>query len=295
MGLIRGGLFIFVSILLFISIIVGGVLLILSLSLNYDNVNTHAKEIIKQGNINENNIEQNINVDYPSMLSKCENASTISYSSGDYDLDIPCSIVNESSQAVVDYGIDMATKEFYYKKYDCNLFDCMDKSPNSAFVLISKHAKSYWINKFFISLLVSLILLTGLFFLAHKKNNFFIFSGLILILSGFILINVEAILFPVIKSAIGISSEQSELLLPGMIDSFIGLFFSQSWFVFWIYFIIGLIFVITGILIKLWNVSYGLSKFFGIWKTANTTSKVKALEKELDEAEDEIKKIKKKK
>ena len=56
MGLIRGGLFIFVSILLFISIIVGGVLLILSLSLNYDNVNTHAKEIIKQGNINENNI-----------------------------------------------------------------------------------------------------------------------------------------------------------------------------------------------------------------------------------------------
>ncbi|PIN89053.1 hypothetical protein COU57_06735 [Candidatus Pacearchaeota archaeon CG10_big_fil_rev_8_21_14_0_10_32_14] len=295
MGLIRGGLFIFVSILLFVTLIVGGVFLILSLSLSYDNVNVHAKEIIKQQNMTGNDIPQLVEVNYPSMKEKCVNSSSASLSNENFNYTIPCSVVNESSAAVVDYGIDLETKEIYYKKYDCGLFDCINGSSSGALSLVSKQAKSYWTNKFIIMLLFSLVLSCGLFFLAHKKNNFFIFSGIIFIFSGFVLLNIQAILIPVIKSAVGISSEQMNSLPSGLLDSVIRLFFNKSAMVFWIYLILGLILLISGIFLKLWNFSYGISKFFRIGRQENTTRKVTEIEQELNDAEDEIKRIKKKK
>ncbi len=294
MGIIRGGLFIFVCILLFISLIVGGVFLILSLSLSYENVNSNFKEILKNQKISDSGVETMIEEVYPSMIESCANSEFIEYADSNINITIPCSVVNQGSPAVIDYGYDAVTKEVYYRQYECKFFDCFD-NPNGSLVIISNHGRTYWLNKFFISSIIILIILLILFFLAHKKYNFFIFSGIVFILSSFVLLNIQKFLIPIIKTTLNISTQQLNQLGEVSLDTILNLFFAKSPSVFIMFFIVGIIFIVIGVLIRLWILSYGVSKFFGIGKNSNSANKkIKELEKKVSEDKKDIKEIKKK-
>ena len=99
MGLIRGGLLVIASVLLFLLFLAGNLFFAFNLSLDYNNVQTELKPIITDI-VEKNNLRQNINQEFWVMESYCQNNSEYVFSnenSGDFNyvFSIPCDVVSQ--------------------------------------------------------------------------------------------------------------------------------------------------------------------------------------------------------
>ena len=228
MGIIRGGLLFFAGILFLISLLVGNILLTMILSLSYENVKIEFADVVKK------NVDVNFNQNFLKMQTDCQNRSEYILNLNVYDqssISVPCSVVSQGQDSVINYVVEDILNESYYKKYDCKLFDCPSEK-NAPFVYVSEHSKNYWKNWFYYSLLASLILIILIFLLIENKRGIFIDVGGLIIFSSLPLLFLNWIVSNF---------------------NFADILFSKAKIVFWMVFIIGLILVSIGIALKFWN------------------------------------------
>ncbi len=249
MGFIRGGLLIVVCIILFIVLLLGNVFFVLSSSLKYGNVQKELGPVLKdftEGQLNiieeDFNLEEEMEEAQKFMEEHCQNESSYVFAEGGYTFVIPCEIldeIEESPSAIVEQGIENIIEQIYYDDYDCNFWDCFETTELPLF-LVSEKAKNYWQEKFYLTLIVFVVLVVLIFFLTGNKQNTPVIVGSLLVLSSLPLLKLEKIIGSVVK-------DSSYL-------SFVGVFFSKINTVFWIVFIVGLIILGAGISLRLLHI-----------------------------------------
>jgi len=255
MGLIRGGLLFIVSVLLFFSLLTLNSFLTVSSSLQYENVQEQLVPVVQDItnhssnnpfldslNLSEFDLSQIISENQDSIREYCENYSDYVFAFEDYALTLPCDKLNEANQTsevIINEAINSFIEQVYYKDYSCGFWDCFDKK-SFPFFLISEKAKDYWKGKFYLSLIVSLILIMLVFFLLEKKLNLPILVGVLLALSALPLVKLGAILSKFIDYPVIV---------------LFNIFFSQAQRTFWISFFIGIFLVAGGIALRFVNSS----------------------------------------
>ena len=256
MGVFRSFALIIVAVLLFISFLGLGTFATLDSSLDYNVVSSQVK-IILNDSVNFTLISN-----YEDILNtSCLNSTIYNYSDGDYSFAIPCEVIANGTDAIIDYELDVLINESYYKDYNCSFFDCF-KETNSPLFLISYHTQDYFNTKFYRFLFFSIILSGLVFILIDKKINFPFTIGLLLILSFIpvsLLDSIGTFLFKLILSSAkfavsGISSLD--------LKSFCLIFFTQSNSVFLTGLSIGLILIAITFFLKLFKVGFKVGKLF---------------------------------
>ncbi|MCK5150063.1 hypothetical protein KAJ87_04020 [Candidatus Pacearchaeota archaeon] len=268
MGVIRSILLVFVSVLFFVSLLAGGLFLTLSLSLDYDNVKTGISSTVQELDINGMTISKIMEDAYPLMEIYCmQNNSEFVFKdpSSGHTFSIPCEILPQGPQAIVNYGINDFVEQVYYKEYDCNFWDCLEKTGSPLF-LISAKAKGYWHSKFYFLLLLSVILIGVSFLLVEKKSNSFIITGALIVASSLPFMKLESII-----------SLFSDNYLSGILI----VFFSEASNVFWIMLVSGIVFLVAGILLKLFGIGFKISGIFSKINEKISKNKMTASPKEV--------------
>ena len=287
MGLIKGTLLFFVVILLFVSLLLANIFLTMALSLQPEAVKPRISSLLinSDGSLNgfdnQVNLRNAVDENLEFMVKECQNKSEFRFANPELDIDlsIPCSNVAQGTDSILNYSVNKFVLDSYYKDYDCNFFDCFGKT-NSPVFLVSNKAKIYWQGKFYLFLLVSLVLFLGLLFLTQNKNNAFIILGILMILSALPLFKIEVFLSPILKFMLGFINF-SDNIANSLLPQISSIFFSKALIVFWIMFIIGIFFFLLGLTIKLLHFSFFLSKFTGTKAKESNKKDTKNIEKDV--------------
>ena len=127
MGFIRGALGVFASVLLFIMFLAGGILLTLTLSLQYNNLKEHLTPLINQ------TIQQEIGINVPAEIEKeivsmnisCEDyPGEYNFTEQGFSLTISCDVLKNGTSAVINSGVEQIIHNIYYYSYTCSFWKC---------------------------------------------------------------------------------------------------------------------------------------------------------------------------
>ncbi len=248
MGAIRGGLFVIASVLLFVMLLAGGAVMTLSTSLEYSNIHEEIAPAVTEIINEQINLPEQIEDGLPRMEEYCENNSEFVFSEQGYTVDLPCEVIAQGKDAIVEEAIDDAIDSVYYKDYGCVFWDCFGKT-ETPFFLVSEIAQNYWANKFYLAILISLALFVGMFFLAEKKSNSFIVGGILMVVASLPFVKIDSVLlwFFVDENYLNIFSA----LFGGATTVFVSML------------IFGIILLGVGILMKMFGFGFWLNKKFG--------------------------------
>lgn len=274
MGVIRGGLLVIVSVLLFVSLFAGFLLLTMSWSLNYENVKVNLKEAIG-GTVGEAvNIRNALVDNYPEMVLYCETYSDYVVSFEGQTITIPCSVIMVGEDQVFDSGVDYLVETIYFTQYDCSFWDCFSED-EVPFFLVSAKAQQYWYTNFnYVLLVIGILAILG-FLLSEKKSNFFLLVSVLVILA--------ALPFAKFNWFIGMFGDEAQGLL--------SVFFSKAYTVFISGLILGGILLVIGVILKFFKVGFKIQSIFA--KGEEASKEVVKEEKKPDKKV--VKKIVKKK
>ncbi|HJX50273.1 MAG TPA: hypothetical protein VJ438_02310 [Candidatus Nanoarchaeia archaeon] len=265
MGLIRGGLFTLVCVLLFVSLFAMSTLLTISMSLSHDNVQEELVSIVGNQIRNQTSVASDINTDLRDMQIYCADNIQFVKEYNNFVYTFPCEVVFEGSESVVTFAINQFVDDVYYKEYDCNFWDCDFTPP---YHLISAKAQSYWTGWFYWSLFISLVLVGLTFVLIEDRKNLpFVIGGLLMI-SALPFIRVSWLL-----SLLG----YWEFL------QFFALFFSKSYSVFLISFVIGILLIGIGLVLKFLGIGKFIGELVGSNKSGKTSIDKEQLKEEIKE------------
>lgn len=269
MGFIRGLLAVIVGTLLFVSILAGVLLLTVSSSLKYENIKENLAPIAKEalGQVEFTNQLQSMS---SVMKSYCSKNSEYIFKYQNYSLAFPCEIVLQGTDATINYGIEKTIEGIYYREYDCDFLNCFAKGEIPLF-LISQKAEDFWTSKFYLSLLISILLAVLMFFIVKKKTGFPIILGSFFVVVSLAILGIGKLISKFFDNATG---------------NLVGLFFSASYSLFIKMLIAGIVLIITGIILKIMGVGIKVSKF---------VSGIKEKNQKAEEKRKPIKKPKKKK
>ena len=285
MGVLRGFAIAIVSVLLFVALIVGGVFSTLNNSLEYENVQPKTYEIANQIITTQIGAQQIVSQLTPFLEIYCLNNSEVTQKIGEYTLTIPCSIISEGYEEILNYSIDYFVKDFYYKEYNCTFTKCFEQSDTPLF-LVSDYSKNHWKLLFYKSLIIIMALSILLLLLAERKSNGLILIGSLMIASSLIILQLEgigtkianAILSPI---SLAITQEGTSEILPEIVS----IFFSESSRVFIWMFVAGLILIGLGIFFKI--TGWGM-KIRAKIENMRTKNKVEELEEKTKNLEERI-------
>jgi len=251
MGLIRSGLILFASCILIISLLLTNIFLITSLSLDYETISPKLIKITTTIANNEADLTRKIETNYQLMLKDCENKTILELTnySIPYNYSIPCEIINESQEKIINHTIKKIIEKAYYKDYDCKFSECIKNSP---LYLTSNEYKDKLNSKFKKTLIFSLVLIIIIFILTEKKRNTLILTGISLILATLPLAKVN-IPINILSKIIGLASKIR--IMDNYLSELITLLFSKTWTVFNFNITIGTMLIVVG-------AGIGLIKFF---------------------------------
>ena len=259
MGFVRGSFLFVVSIIIIISLLVMNFFVVMYLALDYNILKPELKIAIKEIADNEMNISQKIGEKYPEMISNCKNNSDYSFYNNliSESTTIPCSVISEGQEAIIEYEVDDLVNQSYYREYDCNFWDCFQKT-ESPFFLFSLKAKNYWGGNFFIALIFSLIFIALAFFLVENKTNFPILIGFLMILSILPFINFELFFYPLsgLFSFSGSLASQESNIFFMVVKSMFSFISVVSLKVFKIMLTLAIVLIIIGLVLKFMNFSF---------------------------------------
>ncbi len=247
MGFIRTAIITALSILLLLSFFLMAITLTLSWSLEYDTIKPELQNSINELASEEFGLNEIIGQEINLMQMYCMNNTKFVIEEEGYILEIPCNIVGEGSEAIIDYGINSVIEKIYYQEYNCDFWKCV-KETNTPFVLLSEKARSYWKSKFHFFLLTSLAIATLIFFTSKRKHTVLLLSGILLILS----------VLPLVK----ISLLFSNPLIPNSLTGIIEGFFTRSFNVFLIFSIIGLFIFLFSMALHFFDIGKRMSNWF---------------------------------
>jgi len=245
MGFIKRGLFIIIGVLLFLSLLLGNLFLILNWSLNYDIIQPELKLVVKSLADEKFDLNSEVGKLLPMMQVYCQNGSEYVFSQEGIVIVIPCEIVSQGLDSIVDYGLDSLVEDVYYEDYDCDFWDCFEKTGSPSF-LVSKKAKDYWAGKFYFALVISIFLAILMFLLAEQKGHSMVVIGSLIIGS--------ALPFMKFNWILSLFSEYSEL--------FSSLFIKTS-SVFWIMLCLGIVVLMAGVGLHFLNIGTFISEKIG--------------------------------
>lgn len=248
MGVIKSFLLVVASVLLFVSLLAGNLFLTLSWSLEYENVEAQFSSSMKDLVVGEIDLDDIMSNQIPFMESHCQNNSEFVFNdpTTGHTFQVPCDVITQGPDAIVEYGSKSFIEEIYYQEYDCGFWDCFEKSEYPLF-LLSQKAKNYWDGKVYLMLLVSLLLVGSMFFLVDKKTSLLIIPGSLLIVSSLPFMKLDGLI--------------SFFSGKPFID-FLAVFFTESYSVFLISLIAGIVLLAAGILFKIFGIGFKISNFF---------------------------------
>lgn len=274
MGFIKSGLLVIVSTILFLLLFIGGIFLTFSLSLNYDSV--HLEFIsVTQDLVDEINLPEVIDEKLESMESHCQNNSEFIFSEEGNTFVIPCEVIPQGPEAIIESGVESVLKDNYYKDYDCDFWDCFEKTGSPSF-LVSEKARVYWNMKFYLSLLIVVILVVLMFFLIEKKTSLPLLVGSLLIISSLPFMKLNSFVGILINPALAMAGFSN---MPVNLFNIFSIFFSKAHTVFLIMFLIGVGVLIVGVILKLFKIGFKISEFFSKRKGKEKVSKTKETSK----------------
>jgi len=175
MGLIKGGLITFISILLFITLLSSNVLFTMSNSLEADTFKSEVVSVFKESSLYPE-LEEGVLDNIPDMQQHCINSSSYDYYDEEREevFEVPCAVVNEGSEAVLDYVIEEYVESIYMEE------ESSEESESFSVEGIRKGLNKW----FWITLFVSLgLILIQFFILDDKRRLPFLVGGLIVIAS----------------------------------------------------------------------------------------------------------------
>jgi hypothetical protein len=276
MGVIRSGLFVITSVLLFFVFLAGNIFLTLNLSLDYEYVKPELVSVIKDVVEKEINLMGGTEEILGLMELSCQNNSIFTFndSVSGYVFEIPCETVAEGSEAVINYQINDFVEKVYYEDYNCNFINCLKELeyPSNSLFFVSEKAKDYWKNKFYLTLIISIVLIVLIFFLIEQKPNLPIVVGSMLAISALPFMKLNWI-FSFVS---GITFLQ-----------FFTVFFTKAYTVFLISLISSLIILGIGIGLKFFQIGFMINNLFSkIPKKENPdSSNVVGLKKKIPKKE----------
>ena len=106
MGVIRGGLLVIIAVLLFVSLFATYILLTMSWSLNYDNVQKELGDVIKSTLNNKVGVTELVATEYSAMQEDCKLNSSYVINYEDIAITIPCEVISQGQEAVINYSIN---------------------------------------------------------------------------------------------------------------------------------------------------------------------------------------------
>lgn len=284
MGLIRGGVLTIVSVLFLLSLLVGGLFLTLNKSLDYNVVQPQLVSIVGDLIENQTDISSGVSNNIYTMTLYCQNNTDFVFKNKelDYVFVIPCDIVEQGEESIVDFAIEEKIKESYYKDYECGLWDCLssDKDIDSAFILVSQNARDYWKGKFYFMLIISFILVALIFLLAEKKSNGFLVVGILFAVSSIPFIKAEIFLLFLLRTSFSLLSLSGGLTEEN-VERVLSILFTGSFSVFVILFLVGLVIFIVGVLLKFFGIGFKISGFFNKFGRQKQVVKFKPVEKKI--------------
>jgi hypothetical protein len=252
MGLVRSGVVMFVSSLIFLSLFVGGIFLTLDWSLEYENLRPNL--ISFSGNfIDGMNVSEMIDENYDLMIYYCQINGNESFNFSlmeDFEIEIPCSVIYEGSESIINYGLDNIILELYYKNYDCSFVQCIS-SMSEPFVLVSEKSWQFFHSKFYLIFVVFVVLFVLMFLLMKRKYSAFTLTGVLMIVVSLFLKNINWL---------------AKLLPDGYVEDLVLIFFSQSHNVFIIMLIVGIVMLLLGVAFEFLGIGVYLAKLFGFFK-----------------------------
>ncbi|MFW6233088.1 MAG: hypothetical protein ACOC3Z_00320 [Nanoarchaeota archaeon] len=224
--------------------------------------NTTINYILENNTINQDSelktkLTRGVKENYNSSLEYCSKNNYLNLTKENFNLNLPCELKDNSTKEIINYSLNEIVKNTYYKDYNCKGFKCFNKK-GLPFFLVSKQMKDYYQSKFNLILILIIISIILLMFLSENKTNALIVSGVIM--------SLTSLPFSKIDSFFSLFSIKY--------FEFISVFVSQSTKVFWIFFIIGIIMIISGILIKIFNIEYKIA--IGITSIINKFTKNKS-------------------
>lgn len=278
MGFIKGGLFVIVAVLLFAAFIAGSLFLTFGLSLNYDAVSPKLTEVAG-GLAGQIGLQEIVEEMLPAMQIYCGqgNAEYV-FSEQGYTFSVPCESVPLGADAVIGELISSFVDDTYYREYDCDFFECL--SNGSFSFLISEDAHDYWFSKFYLMIGVVLLLGALMFLLAEKKSNMFVVAGALLIVASIVAVKMDYVVGLIVKTILN-NSSVAGLVDTSSVTELMSLFFAKSYTVFLIFFIIGIVTLLFGIVLKFFQIGFWISEFVSKFRKesadAKTSSKQSAV------------------
>lgn len=258
MGIIRSGVVIFLSFLLFITVFAGNIFLTLGWSLEYENVKPVVSDFGKDL-VNDSGVSQMLEDNYDLMIYSCNlNDSGYVFSEEGLSVEIPCSEIEKGSENVINYSVNEIVNNIYYKDYNCSFFECI-KNEGQPYVLISEKSMDYFKSNYNLILIFMIILFVLLFVFVESKGTAFIISGVLIVFASLPFRKFDWIL---------------SFLPDGNVSEFFLAFFTKSYNVFVVMTIIGVSLFILGISFHFFGWGIKISEFLR-----------KHFNKKLDEAE----------
>jgi len=250
MGLIRGGVVLFLGVLLFVSFLAMNTLATFSSSLSYENVRNNVYPIAfgigdsslseeVMGNLNLKKVAEGENLKASNYCNR-QNTTIYNFSYEGFMIDVPCTIVAQGTQAILNETISDVVYGIYYTQYNCSFWNCFSENQFPSF-LISQKAQDYWQGKFYIMLLISLILAVLIFIFMENRINAPIILGILLVLSGLPVLKLSALIYAFVGKPLSFV---------------IGIFFSKAALIFWISLVIGLAFIAVGFASRIMNLGF---------------------------------------
>lgn len=274
MGIIRGGLIVIVSVLLFLSFIIATSFLVVSISLSYENVQGELTPVISDFLSEQMNLEEVSSEKMALMQLYCVNETEFVFSEAGETFRIPCSLISENSSEIIEEMVSQKVDEIYYNEYDCGFFDCFNENMIAPYFLISEHTRNYFENKFYLFATFCLILSAVIFFLVEKKSNSFFITGGLLTLSSFTFLKLDYI---------------AEIFADKVMVSFFGFLFDASYSVALKGILLGILLMVFGLILKFFKIGFWLSNLLSKIKkerkdsgTAKIVTKKEVIKKKSD-------------
>ncbi len=157
-------------------------------------------------------------------------------------ISINCSGINNetTTENFIKIVSDGIFKSVYYKNYDCSFINCLNQiqsNPENVFILVSKTGNSFLLNFMIISLIISLLLISGIVLLSKFKLTCLYNLAPAFLISGLLFLT---------KNTINSLASTNE----GPIKSLVELLAKTLFINFLIIFIFGAIFLILTIIFR---------------------------------------------
>ncbi len=266
MGVIRGIFVVILSSLLFLSLFSTVLFLNLSSALDYESLEKNSVSFVKEIVKNNTNFDEAISENLQFMEIYCNQSKNDSYSFSllNYSLNVPCK-ENLSVDYILEEGIMDLEKEIYFKEYECGFIDCFEKE-DLPFFLVSQKTYSLLNRYFYLSLLISLAIVLGLFFVLEKKSNLFILSGVLLI--------IPSLMFNYLSKIHSFFKEP-------IISQIIKILFINSSSISLKFIIFSITLIVLGIIFKIFKIGFLISNLFNKFKRDSPDKEKKVKEEKV--------------